>query len=66
VFAAGETSKSVIVTTIDDFVVEGIETFTLNLSAPTGGATIADGQGVGTIYDNDEFIDPGCGQFLCF
>ena len=48
-FASGETSKTVSVATLSDAVSEGSETFTLNLSAPTGGATISDGQGAGTI-----------------
>jgi hypothetical protein len=37
---------------LDDAVYEGTETFFVNLSNPIGG-TIADGQGVGTIIDND-------------
>jgi hypothetical protein len=52
-FAIGETTKTIKVTTIQDTFVEGAETFTLNLSAPTGGATISDAHGVGTINDDD-------------
>ena len=52
-FAAGETSKTVTVTTINDTVFESNETVLVNLSNPTGGATIADSQGSGTINDND-------------
>jgi Calx-beta domain len=37
---------------LDDPTYEGTETFVLNLSGPTGG-TIADAQGVGTIYDDE-------------
>ena len=52
-FAAGETTKTIAVTTIDDSVVESAETVLVNLSSPTGGATIITGQGTGTINDND-------------
>jgi|GEM_PF-3306723 len=52
-FTSSETTKTVSVTTADDSVYEAIETFNLNLSSPTNGATITDSQGVGTLYDND-------------
>jgi len=64
-FSAGQTQRTVSVPTTDDFLPENAETFTMNLSNPTGGATISDGQAVGTIFDNDDFPDPGCGDFLC-
>lgn len=51
-FNPGETQKSIPVTIIDDTIEEGDETFTVDLSNPTN-ATIADGQGTGTIQDND-------------
>jgi hypothetical protein len=51
-FAPGETTKTFLIPTINDAVAESSETFTLNLSSPVG-ATIADGQGVGTVYDDD-------------
>ncbi len=51
-FAAGETSKMVHVDIAGDVLAEGNETFTVNLSAPTG-ATIADGTAIGTILDDD-------------
>jgi len=51
-FAPGETSKTILVPTLDDEVYEGDETFFVNLSHPVG-ATIADSHGVGTIIDND-------------
>jgi hypothetical protein len=66
VFAAGETSKSVTVPTINDFQFEPPESFAFNLSGASGGATVADGQAVGFIYDDDEVPDPGCGDFHCF
>lgn len=62
-FSAGQTSKSISVSTIQDIQLEATETFTVNLSGATGGATISDSQGAGTIYDDDE--DPTCGEYLC-
>lgn len=53
-FAADESVKTVAVATIDDSADEPNETLSLNLSAPSSGSTIADGQGIGTIFDNDE------------
>lgn len=50
-FAAGETQKSVNVFAVTDNRLEFDEIFYVNLSNPTGGATIVDGQGAGTIYD---------------
>jgi chitinase len=52
-FTASETSKTVFVQTYNDSASEGSETFVLNLSAPTGGATVGDGQGTGTIFNVD-------------
>ena len=57
-FASGETSKTVSVSTIDDTAVEGTETFYVNLSGASGGATIGQSQGVGTINDNDTAPPP--------
>ncbi|HEY9669181.1 MAG TPA: glycoside hydrolase family 9 protein [Coleofasciculaceae cyanobacterium] len=51
-FAPGETSKTISVPIIGNTVAESSETFTVNLSNPSN-AAIADGQGVGTIIDND-------------
>lgn len=58
-FAAGEQSKPFAVQVVGDLVDEPTETFLVNLSAPTN-ATIADGQGVGTITDDDRN-----GKFSC-
>lgn len=55
-FLPGETSKTITVPTIDDNVAESPETIFVNLSGPTGGATIAVSQGVGAIHDNDAGI----------
>lgn len=52
-FLPGELSKSVSVTLRTDSLTEGTETFYVNLSGATGGATIADGQGVGSIENTD-------------
>ncbi len=52
VFAANETSKSVTVAVSGDVVPEPNETFTVTLSNAVSG-TIADGTGIGTIYDDD-------------
>ena len=51
-FAAGVTSQTVTVNITNDTVYEGAETFNVNLSGATGGATIADALGVGTILDD--------------
>jgi immune inhibitor A len=51
-FAAGESVKTVAVLVIGDTAAEPDETFYVNLSNPVGG-TLADGQGVGTIANDD-------------
>jgi hypothetical protein len=51
-FDPGETSQPVTVQVTGDATAEANETFLLNLSSPTS-ATIADGQGVGTIMNDD-------------
>jgi len=56
-FAQGETSKTVSVTIKGDTVVEGNETFAVNLSNAVGaGATITDGAAVGTILNDDGML----------
>jgi subtilisin-like proprotein convertase family protein len=49
---AGATSGNINVAINGDILVEAAETFTVNLSAPSG-ATIADGLGLGTITNDD-------------
>jgi hypothetical protein len=61
-FPAGATVQPVAVTIIDDALDEGAEDFTLTLSAPMN-AVIADGQGVGTITDDD--LPPAISVFAC-
>ncbi len=51
-FAPGELSKAVSVAVLGDTAVEPTETFVVNLSNATN-ATIGDGQGVGTITNDD-------------
>jgi hypothetical protein len=51
-FAPGETTKTITVAVIGDRVGEPNETFVVNLGSPTN-ATIADGQGLGTIVDDE-------------
>jgi hypothetical protein len=57
-FAPGETSKTITVLVIGDRLPEPTETFAVNLSNPTN-ATITDGQGVGTILDDEPRISIG-------
>ena len=59
-FAAGTTSQFVDVVVNGDTTVESNETFVVNLSSPVG-ATIADGQGVGTITNDDTSTPPPTG-----
>jgi hypothetical protein len=56
-FAAGQTSKAITITISGDTTVESNETFVVNLSSPSG-ATIADGQGQGTITNDDTAPPP--------
>jgi hypothetical protein len=51
-FAAGQTTRTVTVHVNGDLLNENNETYSLNLSGPTN-ATIGDGQGIGTIVDDD-------------
>lgn len=53
-FGAGEASKTFIVPITNDTIVEGNEAFSINLSSPTGGATLGSPSSVTvTIIDND-------------
>jgi hypothetical protein len=56
-FGASETTKTVSVTINGETVTEPNEYFYINLSNSTGGATIGDGQGVGTILNDDGAFD---------
>jgi len=58
-FAAGVTSQTIMLTIVDDTLVEGNETFKVNLSTPTGGASLrAITSNTVTIIDND-VVQPG-------
>ncbi len=55
-FAIGETTKTVAVTVLSDMIYETTganENFFLNLSSPSGGATLGDAQGQATIFNDD-------------
>jgi hypothetical protein len=52
-FAAGETKKTITVTINGDARFEANETFTVNLSGATNGATIADASAIGSITNDD-------------
>jgi hypothetical protein len=54
-FAPGETSKTITVLVNGDRLGEPNETFFVNLSSPTN-AVIADGQGQGTIVDDEPYL----------
>jgi Ca2+-binding RTX toxin-like protein len=58
-FAMNDTSETLDIQTTEDALAEGNETFFVNLtSVTTGNATINDGQGVGTIVDDE--VLPKC------
>lgn len=52
-FSPGQTSKPVTINVVGNTVVELNETFLVNLNTVTGPATLFDGQGVGTITNDD-------------
>lgn len=54
-FNPGQVTKTVTVFIQADSVTEGPEQFSINLSNPVN-ATIADGQGIATIFDNDALL----------
>jgi hypothetical protein len=58
VIPAGRTSATITVAVAGDRLPELTETFVVNLSSPTN-ATVVDGQGVGTIVDNEPRISIG-------
>jgi hypothetical protein len=52
-FAPGQTSRLILLAARDDLTFESNETFTVQLSNPTGGATIGTGTATATIVDDD-------------
>ncbi len=57
-FAAGEQSKTVMVSIVDDSYADGAESFTFTLSAPTGGSLGATATATVTITDNEAANGP--------
>jgi DNA-binding beta-propeller fold protein YncE len=57
-FAPGQTTRQILVATLDDNLVDGTETFYIQLSNPTGGSTITSGTSTVNILD-----DAGSRQF---
>lgn len=62
VFSPGQTVRTVSVSTIADTLQEGTESFSVNLSNPTGGASIASAAGSGTILEINHFE---CQEWIC-
>ena len=60
-FAAGASTQPVSIVVNADSLKEAVETFTVNLSNPTGGATVASPSGTGSVYDKGAFFTlPPC------
>jgi hypothetical protein len=57
-FTAAETSKPVSIQTTEESTIEPNETVLVNLTNATGGASISDAQGVGTINNDDSSNPP--------
>lgn len=55
-FADGELTKTITLQVAADLVRESDETFTVALSAPTGGALLADAEATGTIRNDDPLV----------
>lgn len=53
IFAPGETSKTALVSTVDDTIQENDESFVVNLSSASVNAVITTSQGTVTIHDDD-------------
>ena len=58
-FAAGQTTRTIPVTTINDSIREPDESFSVILSNPSGATMLADDTATGTITDNDSSGLPG-------
>lgn len=52
-FGLNEPSKTITIQTLDDGIFEDTETLTVTLSSPTDGAVIVDGEGLGSITDDE-------------
>lgn len=53
-FSNSAETQTILVPTTNDSTFEGDETFKITLSSPTGGATITDNEGIGTISDESD------------
>jgi hypothetical protein len=65
-FAAGVNTQQIQVTINGDPKFESVETFFVNLSGATNGASISDGQGIGTITNDDALFAAAKSQFAAF
>jgi hypothetical protein len=65
-FAAGVNTQTISVTINGDSWFEGNETFSVNLSGATNGATVSDGQGIGTIGNDDPVFAPVTAPIAAF
>lgn len=61
-FAASDTTMTITVPVVGDVEPEANETFTVMLTSPTGGATLADASGTGTISNDDAAAGMACGD----
>ncbi len=57
-FTGSQTSKTIVIPTINNNIYEQTETFYVDLTAASSGATISDNQGAGTIADDDTVNTP--------
>jgi len=64
-FAPGETTKTFTVEVLADATGEPDETFSVNLSGASSYAFVADGQGRGTIVDDDGGTDVDICLYVC-
>lgn len=68
-FAAGEITQTISITVFDDALEESDKTFSVELSNPSGGASLGTSSAVGTILDDDLLVRnnspyPFCGQTI--
>jgi hypothetical protein len=64
-FAPGETSKTITISGWGDSRIESDEQFFVNLSAPSSNTLIIDGQGIGTILEDDGEDEDPCTYVCC-
>lgn len=58
-FVDGQTTATITISVVGDTNIEGDESFDITLFSPTGGATITDNMGTGTITNDDVAPSPG-------